>query len=250
MAPDARSISRCSVAPCFLKARAVFFDFGGTLLVMRRDRIISSILAEEGYPASLAQVHSAYSGTEPAWLLTHGDRIMTGEEAEEAYRQLEAAVFRFLFPGKPAEEVGRVSALMRGKWNAAGGSVPLELYPDVIPTLERLRADGYTLGLVSNAPPDTIKSIEKLRLPDYLPIIVVSGIVGVSKPNPEIFRIALRRAGAQPEESVHVGDIYEADVIGPRRAGMTGILIDRSGERPKLDCPTIATLGGVYDFLE
>ena len=233
-----------------MKTRTVFFDLGGTLLVLRRDKIISRILSDAGYPASAERVRSAYSESEPAWVLKYAERTMTSQDTEEAYRQLEAAIFRALFPGARGEEVERMSTLMRRQWSAAGASVPLELYPEVLPTLKRLRSDGYTLGLVSNAPPDTMGTIDKLGLPAYLPTIVVSGVVGVSKPNPEIFRIALRRAGSKPEEAVHVGDLYEADVVGARNAGMEGVLIDRSGDPPRLDCPTISDLGQIYRFLE
>lgn len=230
--------------------KAVFFDFGGTLLVMRRDRIISRILSDAGYPSTSDQVHSAYLRAEPSWLLSYGDKTMTGEETEEAYRQLDAMIFRILFPGEPEDKVRWASGLMRSQWRVVEKSVPLELYPDVVPTLKRLRSDGYTLGLVSNAPPDTVKAINALGLPDYLPTVVVSGIVGVSKPNPEIFRIALKQAGSRPEESIHVGDIYEADVLGARNAGMKGILLDRLGSLSNFDCPRISTLDEVYQHIE
>lgn len=235
--------------PSLLK-KTVFFDFGGTLLVLRRDRIISRILSDAGHPASAELVHSAYSSAEPRWLPRFADRTLTGQETEEAYRQLEAETFRILFPEEAEEEVERMSTLMRRQWNAVGASVPLELYPDVLPTLEKLRSDGYTMGLVSNAPSETMRTIQKLGLQAYLQVIVVSGAVGVAKPDPEIFHIALRRAGSKPEESIHVGDLYEADVVGARNAGLEGILIDRSGNHPGLDCPTISDLGGVYGLLE
>lgn len=229
--------------------RAVFFDFGGTLLVMRRDRIISAILSSNGYPVSQELVHSAYFKVEPSWLLIYGNRNMTPEEAEESYRRLDAMVFDFLFPGHRVDEVARVSRLMRRLWPMVQQSIPLELYPDAEPTLVRLRDEGYRLGLVSNAPPDAEKTIASLGLPKLIPTIVVSGVVGVSKPNPEIFRIALRGAGVAPDEAVHVGDVYDADVLGARNAGMEGILLDRDGSYGEMGCPKITGLAGVYDFL-
>jgi HAD superfamily hydrolase (TIGR01549 family) len=233
-----------------LKIRTVFFDFGGTLLVMRRDRIISRILSDEGYQATPKQVNSAYFRVEPSWLRVYGDRAMSEEETEEAYRQLDAMIFRLMFPNRKEEETQRVSGLMRRRWTVVEKSVPLELYPDAVPTLERLKSEGYKLGLVSNAPPDTLKAIDALGLPRYLPTIVVSGIVGFSKPNPEIFRIALRRAESEANETVHVGDLYEADVLGARNAGIKGVLIDRYGVGDGLECPKITGLGEVYSHLE
>ncbi len=227
----------------------MFFDLGGTLLIMRRDKIISRILTEAGFPTTTERVHSAYFAAEPAWLGLYGGKTMNGEETEEAYRQLDAMIFRLLFPGQQSDVVEKASGLTRSRWPEVEKTVPLELYPDAVPTLEKLKSDGYTLGLVSNAPPDTLKAVRALGLPRFMPTIVVSGIVGVSKPNPAIFRIALREARAEPEESAHVGDVYEADVQGARNAGMRGILIDRDGSQKGLDCPRISTLSEVHDQL-
>ena len=225
---------------------AVFFDLGGTLQVMRRDRVISKILSAAGYSAEPDRVREAYLSVEPVWLSIYGEKKMSGDETEEAYRQLDAMIFRLLFPDQTPGEADRVSALTRSRWPTVAKTVPLELYPDAIPTLERLKGDGYLLGLISNAPPDTVKAIESLGLPRYLSTIVVSGVVGVSKPNPEIFRIALREAGVNASEAAHVGDIYEADVLGAQNAGMKGLLIDRDGLQSRRDCPRMKSLSEIY----
>ena len=229
--------------------KGVFFDLGGTLLVMRRDKIISLILSDAGYAASPEAVHQAYFGAEPSWLLAFGNRTMTPEEAEDSYRTLDAMVFGALFPGRPAVEATRMSGLMRSRWPEVQTSIPLELYQDVRPTLGRLRKDGYALALVSNAPADTTKTIDELGLTELIPTIVVSGAVGVSKPNPEIFRMALRSAGVSAEETIHVGALYAADVQGARNAGIEGVLIAREGSYGRPDCPKIAGLEEIYPFL-
>ena len=215
-------------------------------MVMRRDRIISKILSDAGYTIEPRQIHSAYFRVEPSWLSIYGGRTMTGAETEEAYRQLDAMIFRLLFPGRGSGEAERVSGLTRSQWPVVEKTVPLELYPDAIPTLERLKDDHYVLGLISNAPSDTVKTIQSLGLPRYLPIVVVSGVVGVSKPNPEIFRIALKEAGVAPSEAAHVGDIYEADVLGARNAGMKGLLIDRDDLQAERDCPRMKSLSEIH----
>jgi HAD superfamily hydrolase (TIGR01509 family) len=232
-----------------LTVTTVFFDFGGTLLIMRRDRIISRILSEVGYPADPEQVHSAYFSVEPSWLKVYGDKTMSGEETQEAYRQLDATIIRRLFPGRTEAEVERVATFLRLGWPRVEKTVPLELYPDALPTLSALRAKGYSLGLVSNAPPDTLGVIEAMGLRRFFPVILVSGVVGVSKPNPEIFRMALEQARATPAETVHVGDVYEADVVGARNAGIKGILLDRSGSQRGIDCPCIASLSELHGYL-
>lgn len=229
--------------------KAVLFDLGGTLLVMRRDRIFRKVLAEEGYRVSIAKIHSAYAVVESTWLGEYGYRNLSPKKSMESYRRLDAMAFRHVFPRAPPREALRVSRLLRKRWSEIGKTVPPKLYPDVEPTLGKLRYRGISLALVSNAPPDTMDLVESLGLRRYFQHFVISGVVGVSKPNPEIFRLALAGVGARPSEAIHVGDVYEADVVGARNAGIMGILIDRDGSAPSYDCPQIRGLAGVLRYL-
>jgi HAD superfamily hydrolase (TIGR01549 family) len=232
------------------RTKVVFFDLGGTLLVMRRDRIFRRVLEEEGYRTGLDAVHSTYTKEETRWLSTYGDRVMTPSETTDAYRNLDEKVFSALFPSERRSEAIRVSKQVRKRWPELEHEIPLELYPDVDPTLGRLKRDGYSMGLVSNAPADTGRVVEALGLSKYLDSVVISGVVGYSKPNPKIFTIALDEVGAAPAEAVHVGDLYEADIVGARNAGIRGLLIDRDATNQELDCPRLKSLGEVYSFLK
>jgi putative hydrolase of the HAD superfamily len=233
-----------------LSIKAVFFDLGGTLLVMRRDRIFRRVLSEEGREANLERIHSAYMNAESWWLSTFGDRVMTPEQTNEAYRALDEKTFTSLYPNEDHGEAVRISKLVRKRWPELESEIPLELYPDVEPTLTKLAKDGYFLGLISNAPPDTARVVEVLGLRKYLGSVVISGDVGYTKPHPEIFRIALREAGVNPIDALHVGDFYEADIIGARNAGIKGLLIDREGSQVSLDCPRMKSLDDVFHYLE
>jgi len=230
--------------------RAVFFDLGGTLLVMRRDRVVRKLLAEEGREVSQDRIHSAYMKVESWWLSVYGKRTLNPEETYEAYRDLDAKVFLHLFPGESPDEADRISRLARTRWPELEKQVPLELYPDAEPLLKRLQSDSYSLALISNAPPDTGKIVEALGLTKYLETVVISGAVGYSKPNPEIFRIALRQANVRPAQTIHVGDLYESDVLGARSAGIEGVLIDRDGVGKEYECPRIKSLAELYRFIQ
>lgn len=232
-----------------MATKAVFFDLGGTLLVMRRDRIFQKVLSECGFEASVESIHRAYMDVEPWWLSTFASSAMSAEETNEAYRRLDARVFESLFRTAGGGESARVSALVRKRWPELEGEIPLQLYPDVEPTLGALSRRGYFLGLISNAPADTGRVVDALGLRLYMKSIVISGAVGYSKPRPEIFNFALRDAGVAPSEAVHVGDVYEADVVGARNAGMLGILIDRLGSSEHQDCPRVGSLTDVANFL-
>lgn len=244
-----RSISSDPWEPKALKTRAALFDLGGTLLVMRRDRIFLRVLGEEGYEPDPSSVHSVYARADSWWLSVYGGKVMTPGETAEAYRSLDEKVFSDLFPRASPPERLRVSRLVRKRWPELEGEIPLELYPDAEPTLNRLKADGYFLALVSNAPAETTETIKALGLSKYLQSVVVSGVVGFSKPNPEIFKIVLKELAVTPEEAVHVGDLYEADIVGARNAGIRGLLINRDTARADVDCPQIKSLSEVYSYL-
>ena len=74
--------------------------------------------------------------------------------------------------------------------------------------------------------------------------------VGAEKPDPRFFEIALGRAGANPENTLHVGDMYFVDVQGARAAGIRAVLIDRGGLQQDRDCPRFADLNGLATALE
>lgn len=229
--------------------RAVFFDLGGTLLVMRRDRIFRRVINEEGRDAPVDRIHAAYMGLEAWWLSSYSAKSMSPEETTEAYRHLDHKVFSALFPDSGEAEALRVSTLVRKRWPELEKDIPLQLYPDVEPTLEALGRRGYSMGLISNAPADTGRVVHALGLDRFMSTVVISGAVGYTKPNPEIFRIAMKGAAVRPEESVHVGDLYEADVVGARNAGMKGLLIDRLGIQSAVDCPRVTSLDQIYGHI-
>jgi HAD superfamily hydrolase (TIGR01549 family) len=191
-----------------------------------------------------------YMNAESWWLSSFGHKVMTPEQSNEAYRELDERTFTFLYPNEDHDEAVRVSKINRIRWPELEKEIPLELYSDVEPTLTRLNKDGYFLGLISNAPPDTARVVEVLGLRKYLGSVVISGDVGYSKPHPEIFRIALREADMSPAEAIHVGDYYEADIVGARSAGVKGLLIDREGAQTGPDCPRVKSLDEVYQHLD
>ena len=64
----------------------------------------------------------------------------------------------------------------------------------------------------------------------FFKVVVNSEMAGVKKPNPYIFQLAMKRAGALPERSLMVGDSFEADVMGALNAGMHALYFNPDGE--------------------
>ncbi|WP_165903578.1 HAD family hydrolase [Hymenobacter gummosus] len=88
----------------------------------------------------------------------------------------------------------------------------------------------YRLGIVTNN--RTEEQQDKLQALGMTPLIdalITSEDVGATKPDPRIFRVALERLGARPEEAVLVGDNWTADVLGARAAGIRPVWLNRFG---------------------
>jgi putative hydrolase of the HAD superfamily len=119
--------------------------------------------------------------------------------------------------------------------------------PDVPPSLAALRSLGLRLVVVSNANGTLLAHMDRLGMTSAFDVILDSADEGVEKPDPQFFQIALERAGARRESTIHVGDLYHVDVIGARNAGLRGVLLDEANLRPDADCPRIRTLAELVD---
>jgi len=94
-------------------------------------------------------------------------------------------------------------------------------------TLRALAAAGYRLGLLSNWSPNLPNVLDRLNIRHHFEFIIVSSLVGLAKPDPAIFDLAVDKSGCRPEELLYVGDSPAADVAGSRAAGWDSALIAR-----------------------
>ena len=122
--------------------------------------------------------------------------------------------------------------------------------PGVPEALARLQRQDLTLAVVSNSDGTCAESLEAAGLRRYLGVVIDSADVGVEKPDPRIFEIALARCGAHRHRTLYVGDLYHADVVGGRGAGLHVLLLDPHGDWPELDCERAADLSAVADRFE
>lgn len=118
-------------------------------------------------------------------------------------------------------------------------SAPLRL--GALETLTALKAQGWLLGAISN----TIQparfmtaNLEHWGLNQFFQVRVYSSEVGVAKPHPHIFQVALDQLGVAPSEAVYVGDRITPDVSGAQGVGMKAVLIEV--EQRTESHPTIA----------
>lgn len=100
--------------------------------------------------------------------------------------------------------------------------------PGLVEVLDELAAD-YQLGVVSNTHYQGLVpgQLEALGISDYFESVVTSVDHGRPKPHESIYYSALSALGAAPNQTIFVGDSYEADYLGPRSVGMHALLISR-----------------------
>lgn len=125
------------------------------------------------------------------------------------------------------------------------------LYDDTIPTLKHLQKEGYKLAIVSNWDTPLFPLLERLKIAHYFDTITASHDMRIrsAKPDAYIFEHTLNKVGITPEETVHVGDTYEADIIGAQAVGIRPILIDREGNQQGKWRETIKSLTELLNLL-
>ncbi len=128
------------------------------------------------------------------------------------------------------------------------------LFPETEKVLSQLRAT-YKLGILTNGAPDLQR--EKIAyngLAHYFDAIVVSGEVGVGKPDPAVFNAVLKQLAVPAHMTLMVGDSLERDMLGASQSGLKGVWVNRSGhpgnhQYASLLHAEIATLDELYKVL-
>lgn len=120
-----------------------------------------------------------------------------------------------------------------------------EVFDDVHPALDRLQAAGIRTAIISNWDYTLERVLVAKGLAHRFEFALASLVEGVEKPAPRLFKIALDRLGLQPHEVWHVGDDPTDDLLGARRSGLRGFLLDRRGAYP--ECESVASIIEVVD---
>jgi putative hydrolase of the HAD superfamily len=109
--------------------------------------------------------------------------------------------------------------------------VPMPGLPDV---LAALRAEGYRLGLISNASDEANvrRLLAQAGLTGAFQPELISAAVGIRKPDVRLFQQVLAAWGAPPESVVMVGDTLGEDILGAQRAGLRSIWFTADADTP------------------
>ena len=130
-----------------------------------------------------------------------------GELSEDAFAELLGGLLGL----DPARRTGMVDRMFS------------HIHPDaaMVEAVRRARAQGIRTGLVSNSM--GAGRYDRTSFPELFDGVVISGDVGMHKPQPEIFMLGAERAGVAPEESVFVDDLRQ-NCEGAEAVGMTAVL--------------------------
>jgi putative hydrolase of the HAD superfamily len=124
----------------------------------------------------------------------------------------------------------RVPAMLDATWREHAAHNLWSLVPEgLVDALVAVRTTGVRVAIVSNSEGQLEPLLVHLGVRDALDLVIDSGIVGIEKPDPRIFRIALDRFDVPPARALHLGDVYATDVVGARAAGVRVALVDPYG---------------------
>ena len=97
----------------------------------------------------------------------------------------------------------------------------IKLYPWSLPILEKLKAEGKGIYLLSNAQRSfTEHELDTLGLTKYFDVIMISSDCGIKKPNLMFFKMLMKRCGLRSKECLFIGNDETCDIFGARKAGM------------------------------
>ncbi|KAJ2449629.1 hypothetical protein GGF42_004711 [Coemansia sp. RSA 2424] len=106
------------------------------------------------------------------------------------------------------------------------------MFDDVPRILPYLQRKGIKLGVISNMDESAESVLRSLGIRRYFDFVLKSINVGVEKPDPKIFDMALAAVNVRPYDALHVGDSERLDYLPARSVGMEARLIDRSRQAP------------------
>jgi putative hydrolase of the HAD superfamily len=230
------------------RIRAIFFDAGNTLVFPRLAEIAAKLTAQ-GYTATVEDFHVAErigKSKLDEWLWP---QIRQGKVPRQVDPYYWGEYLSALLDLLKVPEAQRAALMQRIVEYFKDITTWSRILDDTKPYLGELGGRGYYLGVISNSIGTMEEQLRRLGLAEYFSTILDSAVVGVEKPHPEIFSIALQRAGVAAAEAIFVGDTYATDVGGAELAGLTGVLMDHVNAYPHADGLRVENLRGLDGIL-
>jgi putative hydrolase of the HAD superfamily len=196
-----------------MKYRAVIFDLYGTLVENFPSSKSGEVLCRM---AEVLDVPAADFSAQ--WTKAFGQR-MTG-----AHKNFQACITNICshLGIKPTAEKIEKAAAMRMENTHAEVSSCAE---GAVEVLRYLKENGYKTGLLSNCSSETVNVWSKTKLAPFVDVTVFSAIEGIMKPDPRIFRTALKRLDVSAKESLYIADGMSGELTTASKLGMQAVLV-------------------------
>ncbi len=205
-----------------MKASFIWFDMGYTLVYMQRETTYQQALLDFGIDIPIEVIEKEFHLTDkqfmkeyPGIFLKNRDVYMPWYLGTMNYRlglSLNLCEIDALWK-EIKEKTGNY-------WLAFDG---------VHQVMDELKSMSTGLGIISNWDHTARDILNQTGLSGYFNHFVISGEVGYAKPDPEIFKIALKKAGVNAEDCLYVGDNYYDDILGSRKVKMNALIVNRFG---------------------
>jgi len=234
----------------FTALETLFLDVGNTLIAMDLEPLRLE-LSGRGIDAELGALSCAEAAARP--ILSAALERIVSTEGLSGFAFYLQAILSQLEPAAGRLSAAQLHALAEELAAALARLGKQRLWSRVLPgvpaALEGFQAAGLRLVVVSNSD-GTVESVLKAQgLRDFFDLVFDSHWVGFEKPDPRIFELALEASQSAPAHTLHVGDLYAADVAGARAAGIHALLLDPHGEWDGVDCARLPDLPALLEAL-
>ena len=240
---------------CHNKNRmTVFFDLDRTLMNFEIGEDMGLKAVFENYRDELKMPYDEFRSTWKVVAQKIFDEYSAGLHTFDEQRHLRVKKI-FELNGTLLDENG-IEERFKVYWSNYEKGV--SLFPDALGILENLKKHNIQTGLISNGDTSNQRwKLNKEKLTDYFDPIIISGEVGVSKPDLRIFEIALEKAGANKETSWYVGDSPVHDIEPALKFGINVIYLNRKLGANELICHKekpayieVGSLDKAWNYLE
>ena len=201
--------------------KAIFFDFGDTIastVPTYPDRIRIA-LCEIGFEFTEKQYFRAFQ---------YADYIIYKEYFDDQI--ISSAIYQKKIISIILRELG-INMETEEAWNhinrkMAKSGYKRKLLPGAEELLKDLSKSGFKLAVISNNDGKTAEKCEQLGISKYFELIIDSTNVNTIKPDKDIFLLASEKLGIDTKDILHIGDLYGADILGARNAGIDTVWIN------------------------
>jgi putative hydrolase of the HAD superfamily len=229
--------------------KAVFFDVGNTLIhpAIPTSEQCRRMLEQHGFVVSREQVSAAMRIADTHHMARY-HKLNDDWAHPHTIQSLWLDYYRHVFDLLHFTDHDQQLAYDLIRWY--GQPQAWQPYPDVATILPTIAERDLVVGAVSDWGRTLTSILHAHQIAPHLDFVIASGNIGLSKPNVQLYRLALDRANVQPHEALHIGDSYYADVCGARGAGIHPVLLDRSASLPPLDCRVVTDLLQLLSLLD